>query len=81
MLFAGLGMLVGSDGLGWIGFDDYELARLIGTVALVLILFEGGLAADGVSCGRFCARRCCLRSSRTVVTVADHRVVAASWPV
>jgi cell volume regulation protein A len=38
-------MLVGSDGLGWIEFDDYKLARLIGTVALVLILFEGGLAA------------------------------------
>jgi cell volume regulation protein A len=45
VLFAGLGMLVGSDGVGWIAFDDYELARLIGTVALVLILFEGGLAA------------------------------------
>jgi cell volume regulation protein A len=45
VLFAGLGMLVGSDGLGWIAFDDYELARLIGTVALVLILFEGGLSA------------------------------------
>jgi len=45
VLFAGLGMLVGSDGLGWIGFDDYRLARLIGTTALVLILFEGGLAA------------------------------------
>src|SRR5579884_263731 len=45
VLFAGLGMLVGSDGLGWIAFDDYRLARLIGTVALVLILFEGGLAA------------------------------------
>jgi potassium/hydrogen antiporter len=45
VLFAGLGMLVGTDGLGWIAFDDYRLARLIGTVALVLILFEGGLAA------------------------------------
>jgi potassium/hydrogen antiporter len=45
VLFAGLGMLVGSDGLGWIAFDDYELARGLGTVALVLILFEGGLAA------------------------------------
>jgi cell volume regulation protein A len=45
VLFAGLGMLVGSDGLGWIAFDNYDLARLIGTVALVLILFEGGLAA------------------------------------
>ena len=45
VLFAGLGLLVGSDGLGWVAFDDYRLARLIGTIALVLILFEGGLAA------------------------------------
>jgi cell volume regulation protein A len=43
VLFVGLGMLVGSDGLGWIAFDDYELARLLGTIALLLILFEGGL--------------------------------------
>jgi cell volume regulation protein A len=28
-----------------IAFDDYRFARLIGTVALALILFEGGLAA------------------------------------
>ena len=45
VLFAALGMLVGTDGAGWIAFDDYRLARLIGTVALVLILFEGGLTA------------------------------------
>jgi cell volume regulation protein A len=45
VLFAALGMAVGSDGFGWIAFDDYRLARLIGTVALALILFEGGLAA------------------------------------
>jgi cell volume regulation protein A len=45
ILFLGLGMLIGSDGLGWIDFDDYRLARLIGTIALVLILFEGGLSA------------------------------------
>jgi potassium/hydrogen antiporter len=45
VLFAGLGMLVGSDGLGWIAFEDYRLARLIGTIALVLILFEGGMTA------------------------------------
>ena len=37
--------LVGSDGAGWIDFDDYSLARTVGIVALVLILFEGGLAA------------------------------------
>jgi potassium/hydrogen antiporter len=43
LLFLGLGMLIGSDGLGWLPFDDYELARTIGIIALGLILFEGGL--------------------------------------
>jgi potassium/hydrogen antiporter len=45
LLFLGLGMLAGSEGLGGIDFDDAELTRTLGTVALVLILFEGGLAA------------------------------------
>src|SRR3954470_23441321 len=45
LLFLGLGMAMGSDGLGWIDFSDYELARRIGIVALALILFEGGLLA------------------------------------
>jgi cell volume regulation protein A len=45
ILFLGIGMLIGSDGLGWIDFADYSLARLIGTCALLLILFEGGLSA------------------------------------
>jgi cell volume regulation protein A len=38
-------MLVGSDGAGWISFNDYELASDIGVIALGLILFEGGLSA------------------------------------
>jgi len=45
LLFLGLGMLVGSDVLGWIQFDDAELARTIGTGAVALILFEGGLVS------------------------------------
>jgi potassium/hydrogen antiporter len=45
VLFLGIGMLVGSDGSGWIHFDDYELARTVGVIALALILFEGGLAS------------------------------------
>jgi potassium/hydrogen antiporter len=44
LLFLGLGMAVGSDGLDWIDFANYSLAHLVGTVALLLILFEGGLA-------------------------------------
>jgi len=45
LLFLGLGMLAGSEGVGGIEFDDAELTRTIGTIGLVLILFEGGLTA------------------------------------
>jgi potassium/hydrogen antiporter len=49
LLFLGLGMVLGSDGLDLIDYgrtqEDYELARTIGIVALALILFEGGLTA------------------------------------
>jgi len=49
VLFLGVGMLLGSDGLGLINFGgserDFELAQTIGVIALALILFEGGLAA------------------------------------
>jgi potassium/hydrogen antiporter len=41
--FLALGMLLGSDGPGGIEFNDPELARTVGIVGLVAILFEGGL--------------------------------------
>jgi cell volume regulation protein A len=40
-----VGMAGGSDGAGWLAFDNYELARQIGTIALALILFDGGLSS------------------------------------
>jgi cell volume regulation protein A len=45
LLFLALGMLAGSEGIGGIHFADAELARTLGTIALVLIIFEGGLTA------------------------------------
>src|SRR6476620_1706433 len=45
LLFIFLGMAVGSDGLCFMEFDDYRLARRIGIIALALILFEGGLTS------------------------------------
>ncbi|HET8566712.1 MAG TPA: potassium/proton antiporter [Solirubrobacterales bacterium] len=45
LLFLALGMLAGSEGIGGIEFSDMELARTLGTIALVLIIFEGGLTA------------------------------------
>ena len=42
LLFLGVGMLFGSDGLG-IHFDNIEVAQIVGTIALSAILFSGGL--------------------------------------
>lgn len=43
LLFLGLGMLLGTDGIGGVAFDDADLAHAVGFAALVLILAEGGL--------------------------------------
>lgn len=43
LIFMTLGMLAGEEGIGGISFNDYELTFRLGTVALVLILFDGGL--------------------------------------
>lgn len=42
LLFIGLGMAFGSDGLG-IQFSNARMANHIGTIALIFILFSGGL--------------------------------------
>jgi len=43
LLFLGLGMLAGSEGIGGLEFDNADFAFRVGTVALVLILLDGGL--------------------------------------
>lgn len=42
LLFLFVGMLFGSDGFG-IEFDNVELAQTVGTIALCVILFSGGM--------------------------------------
>src|SRR6266568_1291221 len=46
LLFLGIGMLAGSDGLGGIYFDDAFVAQSIGVIALAFILFAGGLDTE-----------------------------------
>lgn len=43
LLFLSIGMLAGSEGIGGLAFDSPEQAQSIGTVALLIILFSGGL--------------------------------------
>jgi cell volume regulation protein A len=46
VLFLLVGMAAGSEGIGGIEFEDYRLAHAIGTVALAVILFDGGLSTS-----------------------------------
>ena len=43
LVFLIIGMLAGEDGPGGIRFSDVQAAHLVGTVALAIILFDGGL--------------------------------------
>jgi cell volume regulation protein A len=43
LVFLGIGMLAGDAGPGQLSFDDVRTTYLVGSVALALILFDGGL--------------------------------------
>jgi cell volume regulation protein A len=43
LIFLLIGMLAGSEGVGRIAFEDYRFAFRLGSIALALILFDGGL--------------------------------------
>jgi potassium/hydrogen antiporter len=78
LLFLGLGMLAGSEGIGGIEFSDTELARTLGTIALVLILFEGGLTAGWSEIRPVLGTAASLATIGTVVT-AVVAGLAARW--
>ncbi len=46
LLFLGVGMIAGSEGLGGIEFTNAWAAQTLGVVALIFILFSGGLDTD-----------------------------------
>ena len=45
LVFLGIGMLAGDAGPGQLNFDDVRTTYLVGSVALALILYEGGLSS------------------------------------
>ena len=53
LLFIAVGMLTGSEGLGIVPFEDYRLSSRLGTIALALILFDGGLNTPLATFRRF----------------------------
>ena len=43
LVFLLLGMLAGEDGPGGFRFDDVHTSQLVGSIALAIIIFDGGL--------------------------------------
>src|SRR5580765_2493523 len=63
LVFLVVGMLAGEEGPGGIRFDDVRTAYIVGSIALALILFDGGLRT------RFSTFRSVLAPSGSLATV------------
>lgn len=78
VLFLLVGMLAGSEGIGRIEFEDYKLAHAIGTVALAVILFDGGLGTS-LSSIRVSWKPSVLLATVGVAVTAGITGIAASY--
>ncbi|MCU1365422.1 MAG: putative sodium/proton antiporter, partial [Ilumatobacteraceae bacterium] len=77
VLFLVLGMVVADDGLGIVHFADAELAQNVAIVALIVILFEGGLSTSPQAIRRAGAPAALLATVGVVVTAAGAAAGAA----
>jgi potassium/hydrogen antiporter len=68
VLFLGIGMLAGSEGIGRIYFDNAALAKTIGVIALSFILFSGGLETDFGEARRVFAKGITLSTLGVLIT-------------
>ncbi len=84
LLFLLVGIAAGSQGLGRIRFEDYRLAFRLGTGALVLILFDGGLNTPLASVRRAVGPAAVLATAGVAGTAAltalGARALGAPWP-
>ena len=84
LLFLLVGVMAGAEGLGSIAFEDYGFAFRVGTTALVLILFDGGLNTRFASAREVLAPAAVLASLGVVVVAAlvagVGRLLGLTWP-
>jgi cell volume regulation protein A len=79
LLFLLIGMLAGSEGIGGIAFDDYRFAFRLGSLALALILFDGGLNTPLAALRRTWAPATVLATAGVVLTALAIAVPAHWW--
>ncbi|HEY7635632.1 MAG TPA: potassium/proton antiporter [Gemmatimonadales bacterium] len=81
LLFLLIGMLAGSEGIGRIAFEDYHFAFRLGSIALALILFDGGLNTPLQALRRSWAPASLLATIGVALTAALVAVLAHLWGV
>ena len=79
LLFLLIGMLAGSEGIGGIAFNDYGFAFRLGSLALALILFDGGLNTPLAALRRTWAPATVLATIGVVLTALAIAVPAHWW--
>ncbi|MCP9926570.1 potassium/proton antiporter [Cyanobium sp. CH-040] len=78
VLFLAVGMLAGSEGIGRIPFENYPLANSLGSAALALILFDGGLRTS-LDCVRRVWKQALALSTVGVLLTSVITGLAAAW--
>jgi potassium/hydrogen antiporter len=76
LVFLGIGMVAGEDGPGGIPFNDYGLTYLVGSAALAIILFDGGLRTRTATVRSVLAPAGVLASLGVVITTVLTGLVA-----
>lgn len=84
LIFLVTGILAGSEGLGGIAFENYALSFRLGSIALVLILFDGGLNTSLDAVRRYAPPAGVLATvgvlGTAALTAVGARLLGLPWP-